>query len=149
MPARQVIEVLDAIRGVHRQLAQRYQELDEHASDERIQLLLEDMQRREEQFEDCLCQYECEGESAVLKTWLQFVPDEALAIDHLAERLAVPRTLEELVEETLALNSTLSDAYLILAKEAPIPEVGKLFRDLANLEECNDCHYVKSLLDAQ
>jgi hypothetical protein len=148
MPARQVSEILDAVRGVHRQLAARYRELDAAASDERIKLLLEDMERRERKFDHCIAQYEAEEGLGVLNTWLQFVPEEVLHVDHLSERLAEPRSLSELVEETLQLNSRLSDAYLALARQAPTPELEGLFTDLANLEESNDSHYVEALLDA-
>jgi hypothetical protein len=147
MPAGQVSEILDAVRGVHRQLAARYHELDESASDERIKLLLEDMERRETKFDECVEQYESEEGAAVLNTWLQFVPDEVLHLDHIAERLAAPRSLSELVEETLRLNSSLCDAYLTLAQKAPIPALRELFTDLANIEERNDCHYAEALLD--
>jgi hypothetical protein len=148
MPAQQVIEILDAIRDVHRRLAERYGELDQAATDERIQLMLEDMQQREQKFDQNIAAYESEEDPAVLETWLQFVPEEAVHIERISERLATPRTIEELVEETLRLNSTLCDAYLVLAQEAPISELRDLFMDLAKLEERNDCHYAKMLLDA-
>lgn len=148
MPARQVIEILDAIRHVHRQLAERYRELDVAATDERIKLLLEDMERHEAAFDDCVAEYEADNDPAVLETWLQFVPEDALSIDDIKERLATPGSLSELVEETLCLNSSLANAYLTLAKEAPSPKVCELFTDLAKLEESNDCHYAKMLLDA-
>jgi hypothetical protein len=148
MPARQVSEILDAVRGVHRQLAARYRELDRAASDERIKLLLEDMERRERKFDRCVAQYESKEGPGVRNTWLQFVPEEVLHIDHLSERLAEPHSLSELVEETLRLNSSLSDAYLALAKQAPTPDLENLFTDLAHFEESNDTHYVEALLDA-
>lgn len=148
MPARQVSEILDAVRGVHRQLADRYRELDQAASDERIKLLLEDMERRERQFDRCLARYGSEERPGVMNTWLQFVPEEVLKIDRLSERLTEPRSLSQLVEETLELNSSLSEAYLALAKQAPTPDIEELFTDLANLEESNDSHYVEALLDA-
>lgn len=147
MPGRQVIEILDTIRDVHRQLAKRYGELDEAATDERIRLLLEDMQQREEAFDQAVAQCESENPPALLETVVESVPDAALHIDHLRERLSEPRTLEELVEETLMLNSTLCDAYLTLAREASVPEVSELFRGLAKLEERNDCHYARTILN--
>jgi hypothetical protein len=147
MPAAQVFSILDGIRQVHRQLAARYHELDKVATDERIQLLLEDMQKREQAFDDCIARYESEKSPAVLNTWLQFVPDEAVRIYHIAEQLTMPRTLEDLVEETLSLNTTLIDAYRLMADEAPTPELSTLFADLAKLEVRNDCHYAKMLLD--
>ncbi len=147
MPAQQVVQILDAIREVHRRLADRYRELSDATTDDRLQLLLDDMQRREEQFDDCVAQYELNEPPAILHTWLQFVPEEAVKVSDLARKLAAPRTLEELVEETLRLNSTLCDAHLALSREAPIPELRDLFRDLANIEEQNDCHYAKVLFD--
>jgi hypothetical protein len=147
MPARQVIEILDAVRDVHRQLADRYGELDQAATDERIRLLLEDMQRREQEFDQAVAEYESDTPGSILETELESVPEQALHVDHLRERLAQPRTLEELVEETLLLNSTLCDAYLTLAREAPLPEVRDLFQNLARLEERNDCQYARAILD--
>lgn len=147
MASQKVISVLESIRNVHQQLAARYRELEETETDERIKLLLEDMQRRERKFDDCIAQYESDQHPVVLQTWLQFVPDEAVQIDHIAERLARPRSLEDLVEETLRLNSVLCEAYRTLANEAPIPEVADLFADLARLEESNECHYAKTLLE--
>lgn len=148
MAAQQVYQILNAIRGVHRQLAERFRELDEAATDQRIQFLLEDMERRERKFDDCVGEYASEEDPAVLESWLQFVPDETTHIDHISERLAEPQTLGALVEETLRLNSSLSDAYLILAEEAPTEQLKDLFMDLARMEERNDCHYAKVLLDA-
>ncbi|MGE4003280.1 MAG: hypothetical protein AB7I48_24100, partial [Planctomycetaceae bacterium] len=77
----------------------------------------------------------------MLNTWLQFVPEEVLHVDHLSERPAEPHSLSEPVEETLRLNSSLSDGYLALAKQAPTPELEDLFTDLTNLEKLNDSHY--------
>lgn len=147
MPGRQVIEILDAIRDVHRQLADRYGELDEAATDGRIRLLLEDMRQREQEFDQAVAQYEAGTPASVLEAELDSVPPQGLHINHLRERLAQPRTLEELVEETLLLNSTLCDAYLTLAREAPSPQVRELFQNLARLEERNDCHYARAILD--
>ncbi len=147
MPAHQVFEILDAIREVHQQLAARYRELNSESTDERIKLLLEDMERRENVFDDCIRQYESFEPSAVLNTWLQFVPEGAVRLTHLNQRLATPRSLAELVEETLQLNSRLCDAYLVMAKQAPIPALRELMTDLAQLEENNDSHYAKVLLD--
>lgn len=147
MPGRQVIEILDTIRDVHRQLADRYGELDEAAADERIRLLLEDMQRREQEFDQTVAQCESDTPPSILETELESVPEKAVHINHIRERLAQPRTLEELVEETLLLNSTLCDAYLTIAREAPSPQVGELFQKLARLEERNDCHYARAVLD--
>jgi len=148
MAAQQVFQILDSIRHVHRQLADRYRELSQVATDERIQLLLSDMEHRERKFNKCVAQYEASGNPAVLNTWLQFVPDEAVEIDQLAERIAVPQTLEDLVDATLRLNSTLIEAYLELALEAPTSDVRDLFTDLSRQEKRNDCHYATVLLDA-
>lgn len=147
MPARQVSEILDAVRSVHRQLAARYRQFDQAATDERLKLLLEDMERRERRFNRCIARYEAEEDPGVLDTWLQFVPEEVLHLDRLSERLVEPHSLTELVEETLRINSRLSEAYLALAKQAPTPELQELFTDLANIEERNDSHYVEALLD--
>jgi hypothetical protein len=147
MPGRQVIEILDAVREVHRELADRYGELDEAATDERIRLLLEDMQRREQEFDETVAGYESATPPSILETELESVPEKALHIDHIRERLSQPRTLEELVEETLLLNSTLCDAYLSIAREARINDVSELFQNLARLEERNDCHYARAILD--
>ena len=146
MRAHQVRDILKSIREVHQQLAARYRELDAESSDERIKLLLEDMERREDAYDACIREYESSESTAILETWLQFVPDEAVRISHIKEQLAKPCSLSELVNETLQLNSRLCDAYLTLAKEAPIPELQELFADLAQLEEENDCHYAKVLL---
>lgn len=146
MPNKQVIDILDTIRDVHRQLADRYGELDEAATDERIRLLIEDMQKREQAFDQAVAECESENSPAILETVVESVPDAAVHIDHLRERLSEPRTLEELVEETLLLNSTLCDAYLVLAREAPEPQVSRLFENLARLEERNDCHYARVIL---
>lgn len=147
MPARRVEDILEAVRSVHRQLAGRYRELDAATTDERIKLLLEDMERRERKFEECVGKYEAEEGPGVLGTWLQFVPEETLHVDRLAERLAQPRSLEELVEETVALNSSLEDAYRAIAQDADAPEIQELFGNLAHLERNNDCHYAKMLLN--
>jgi len=148
MAARQVKEVLDAVRDVHRQLADRYRELDEQATDERIKLLLKDMQQREEQFESCVAQYKIDHHDSVLNTWVRYLPDEVVHIDRLNDQLAEPRSLDELVEETIRLNGSLCNAYLSLAEQAHIPAMKELFQDLANLEEQNDCHYAKVLLES-
>ncbi len=146
MPARQVSEILDDIRSVHRLLAARYHELNAAATDERIKLLLEDMQHREQRFEECVGQYVSDNGSAILDTWLQFVPEEGGRIDRIADRLTEPKDLSELVAETLVLNSALCETYRTMAEEAPTPDLRELFLNLARMEEQNDCHYAKVLL---
>lgn len=148
MPARQVKEILDSVRDVHRQLAERYRELDEQTTDERLKLLLKDMEKREEQFEACVSQYEIDHHDSVLNTWVRYLPDEVVHIDRIAEKLAVPHSLDELVEETIRLNGSLCDAYLSMAGQAQTPAMKELFQDLARIEEQNDCHYAKVLLDS-
>ncbi len=147
MPARQVSDILNDIRSVHRKLAARYRELNAAASDERVKLLLEDMQHREQQFEQCVGQYVSDDGSAILDTWLQFVPEEGIRIDRIADWLAEPKDLAGLVAETLAVNAALCETYRAMAKEAPTPELHELFLSLAQLEEQIDCHYAKVLLD--
>lgn len=147
MPARKLRQVLDAIRTVHRKLAARYHELRKEACDERIQLLLEDMEQRERKLERCIAQYEHDAGSRVPETWVQFVPEDVLQVNDLTQRLSAPKSLCELVEETLKVNGALSEAYLTMAKEAPIPALKELFTDLANIEDRNDRHYAKAVLD--
>lgn len=147
MPARQVSAILDAIRAVHSQLANRYRELKQSATDERIILLLQDMQRREEKFSQCVADYESQDNTSVLNTWLQFIPDEVLQVDAIADQLSAPCSLTDLVEMTLKLNHNLVLAYLVLARNAPTTELQDLFANLAKIEERNDTHYVEALLD--
>lgn len=147
MPARKLRQILDAIRQVHRLLAARYHELRDEATDERIQLLLEDMERRERKFERCIAQYEQDSGVKLPGTWMQFVPEDVLQVDNLVNRLVAPKSLCDLVEETLKVNSALSDAYLAMAEDAPTSALQDLFKDLANMEERNDQHYAKAILD--
>ena len=144
---KQVHEILDAIRGVHRQLADHYRDFEEVVADERLQLLLEDMERRELSFDDCVAQYEANEDSEALGTWLQFVPDEAVHVDHLSERLAEPRTMEDLAEETLTAEQQAVRRLSRDGQGGSNPELKDLFTDLAKMEERNDCHYVTTLLE--
>jgi hypothetical protein len=147
MPARKLRQILDAIRQVHHLLAARYHELRDRATDERIQLLLEDIEWRERKLEHCIARYETDADQKLPETWLQFVPEDVLHIEDLTGRLNQPTSLGELVEETLRIDRALTEAYLAMANEAPTSALQDLFTDLATIEQRNDRHYAKAVAD--
>ena len=141
MPSRQVHDVLDWILAFHQQLADRFQSLAKCADDERVQLMFEDMGKRELRIAKSISEYEKGASSNVLNTWLQFGSEtelpKVLDVDHLDATLEPPA----IVERALEIDDVLVELYRELEGSTSVPELDELFASLVALEESKQHHY--------
>jgi len=150
MPARQVRDVVHEIRRVHRLLAGHFRDLAASTRDDQFRVLLTDIEAREKHFADCLSNFEEDADEDALGTWIQFVPEAAVATADLSERLqdAPPSDcLEDAVQEIQMIDRALGDAYRELADQSDCDKIRELFQNLAKLADNNDHHYSNMLLN--
>ncbi|MFG0333804.1 MAG: hypothetical protein ACF8TS_10615 [Maioricimonas sp. JB049] len=147
MPAKQVKDVLEWMRSVHKDVCSRFESLGTHVDNERVKLLLGYIERKETLLSDSLQQYEREAPRSVLETWVQFYPDEVQDRRRLLQDLEDDATLEGVVEHCQQVDRALIRTCQIVAGEADCEKVSSLFTSLAGLEENMDHLYSKALLD--
>jgi len=147
MPSKQVKDILEHIRSFHHRLSELYEDLSEHGSDERLELLLKYLARHEENFNECLGRYEKDAAKGVLETWLQFAADDTLdeALKHVG--LHEDMDVEEVIRCAMSLDRKVVELYRDLADATAAPRVRELFENLIEMEESKDHQYARSILE--
>ncbi len=74
MRFRQVREILEWNQTIHEQLAQRYAELAQQSSDERVTLMLRYLADHETALQNAVQAYETDAADALLETWFDQAP---------------------------------------------------------------------------
>lgn len=70
-----VAEIVAFSREIHRALSEQYAELEQLASTEQIQLLLDHLSRHERHMAQALTQFHSDAAHGMLNTWLQYSPE--------------------------------------------------------------------------
>jgi hypothetical protein len=135
VPFQRVADILDRIRGLHREFQHHYAQNSRWQSDERLALLLENMARQEGDLASSLASFDAEAQSAVRETWLQYVPLEQVTrvLDDIEPDPQAD--IESVIADATALDAALVDAYRILASSNAPPRVRELFANLVEMEQ--------------
>jgi rubrerythrin len=149
MPYDQVRDVLKNVRSFHKELAQTCEELAEQTDDERLQLLMDIVQKHEERFSTVLGQYESDTAEGVLNTWLQYAPTEEIQTALQSARLADANGIGEVAEKVWEFEQALIALYRQLAESISAPRVQELFQTLLEQEENKTGRYAWSLEEFQ
>lgn len=142
----QTRDVLDHARSFHHQVAELYQRLEDRVEKERVQMLLDYLQRHEKHLEQSLADYEDEASKWILDAWFQYTleedPSDLLSSVEIREDMSV----DDVVRLALRLDDYLIDLYRNMAERADLPEVREVFANLLELEQQDEHQIARNAL---
>ncbi len=145
MPSKQIREILDQIRDMHREMSCCFQSIQQESGDPQQQLLTKYMSEHEDRIEACISGYESEAEKSVLDTWLQFGNEEEIIKRIQRTSFSDSMTPEQLVQAALEIGRDLVQLYRELSEATSVPELQELFDSLITLEENKSRHYARAI----
>lgn len=130
MTYKQVRDVVKTMREAHQQLRKALERPTSQSPDARTKLMLEVLRREEQELQLALARYGAEGQTALLDTWLQYVPDGEVrqALDEID--FTPKMSAEEVVAHKLEFDQALSELLSQLAGQTAVPRVQEFFTTL-------------------
>lgn len=141
-----VREIVDFARQLHQALASQYAELEQLATSERAQLLLDYLGRHERQLAEALANYEADIAQGMMNTWLQYAPEfypEGL-VDSV--RSVDLNKVDSVLSAALAVDDYLVDLYREMADRAELADLKEVFTGLLELEDSERRQIAKNAL---
>ncbi len=130
-----VREILDHVRQFHRKLRGQIQAAADTIDDPRTDALLKSIRQGEKEIDLALAEYEKQGDSAVLDTWIQYVPYEDLNDVLRDSKLPAHATPDEAVAWKQEFDKALAAFYRQMADQDAAPRVQAFFESLAATTE--------------
>ncbi|MCW8127965.1 hypothetical protein [Microbulbifer halophilus] len=133
-----VEDVIEEGRVFHVQLGEKYSEYEQLASDKRIELLLDQLKRREDSMAHSLENFHDDLTPGALHTWVQFAPEgrEKEFLQRLS-RIDIG-DLDAISRLAMDIEMYLADQYRDLAQGAETPSARDAFERLRDLEELEE-----------
>lgn len=141
-----VREVVDFARELHQALASQYVELEQLATSERAQLLLDYLGRHERQLAEALANYEVDIAQGMMNTWQQYAPEfhPKGLLDRV--RSVDLNKVDSILSAALAVDDYLVDLYREIADRAELESLKAVFTGLLQLEESERRQIAKNAL---
>lgn len=130
MPWLRTREILNLSRNFYKQVRLFYEELNDRNDMQRMEMLLEAVQRHVEYLEKELLSLEKEAPPEVLDAWFQFTPDPPELDIDFRERLRNGMTVDDVVKMTLDFDSALVEFYRRVIESTKFAGVREIFRNL-------------------
>ncbi|WP_346839773.1 hypothetical protein [Microbulbifer sp. SAOS-129_SWC] len=142
-----VEDVIHEGRDFHARLADQYREYEQLVSDRRIELLLDQLRRREDSMRYSLENFHDDLTPGALHTWVQFAPEgrEKEFLQRL--RNVDLDSLDDIAKLALDIEMYLADQYRDLALGAETPSARDAFERLRDLEELEEHTLSKNLFN--
>ncbi len=135
MQFRQVREILEWIQVVHENLAQRYTELADQSTRERITLLLQYLADHESALQNAVQAYEADAADALLNTWLDQAPELKLPASLAELKIDLQQAeVMDIVQLTAKTHDYLIGIYRELSGLTAAESVREVFANLLELE---------------
>ena len=136
-----VADVLDVVKEFHGSLARQFAELEQITTSERAQLMLDYLNRHEQNLARATDQFLNDADPGLLHTWLQYVPDF-----HPEGMLEKVRSVDlndvnSIVAVALQVDDYLISLYGEIVDHTDTEEVKEVFKSLIKLED-NERHTV-------
>ncbi|MFP5415093.1 MAG: hypothetical protein ACLGG1_08800 [Gammaproteobacteria bacterium] len=127
-------DIIDFSRHLHTELARQYAELEQLATSERAQLMLDYLNRHEQHLAEALKDYEAGAARGIMDAWLQYTPE--LDAHQVLERIRDMdiNNVEEVVATALATDEYLREIYEEVAQRADLDEIREVARSLRQIE---------------
>jgi hypothetical protein len=132
-------DIIDFSRHLHAALSRQYAELEQLATSERAQLMLDYLNRHERHLAEALKDYEAGAAKGIMDTWLQYTPE--LDAHELLERVRDMdiNNVEVVVATALATDEYLREIYEEVAQRADLDDLREVARSLQQIES-NEQH---------
>ena len=140
-----VRDVVEFLKKFHRDLASALDAAGAKWSDEKKRILLNFVGRHQKNMEASLADYEEEVGSALLGTWIKYVPSVPDCRCFEKIEWNQDMSVEALASRVREVDTCLLKLYRQLAEKAPTPEIRELFEGLLQKEETES---VRTLRDA-
>ncbi|RLA45727.1 MAG: hypothetical protein DRR06_06665 [Gammaproteobacteria bacterium] len=136
-----VADVLDVVKEFHASLARQFGELEQITTSERAQLMLDYLNRHEQNLARATDQFLNDADPGLLRTWLQYVPEF-----HPEGMLEKVRNVDlndvnSIVAVALKVDDYLISLYGEIVDHTDTEEVKEVFKSLIKLED-NERHTV-------
>lgn len=127
-------DVIDFSRHLHEALSRQYAELEQLATSERAQLMLDYLNRHEQHLAAALKDYEAGAAKGIMDTWLQYTPE--LDAHPVLERIRDMdiNNVEEVVAAALTTDEYLREIYQEVAERADLDELREVACSLRQIE---------------
>ncbi len=145
MPSKQIIEILDQVRDIHRRMSTRFRSMQLVSNDPGLSLLTDYMAEHESKIDDCIAGYESDAPRSVLDTWIQFGNEEEIIKRVEQTSFEDSNTPEHLVQSAFDIERDLVQLFRELSQATSVPEVQELFNSLITLEENKGRHYTRAV----
>lgn len=126
----QTSDVLDHVGLFHRRVSDLYRQLTEHASSERVRMLLDYMARHEAQLAKSVADYKAESPPQVLASWFKYTHDEDIFEPLQGVDPEADLPFDDVLDLAVELDAQLLELYREMAERAQSPEVKDLFNNL-------------------
>lgn len=133
-----VEDVIQEGRDFHAKLAQQYEEYEQLATDKRIELLLDQLHRREDSMTHSLENFRRDITPGALHTWVQFAPEGREPEFLQRARNLDINDLDGIAKLAMDIDMYLTDQYRDLLQGADTPSARDAFERLLQLEELEE-----------
>lgn len=144
--AESVQHIVDRIRTIHQQLAERVEKLSGQPLRERALLILDYVGRHERNLAEALRQYESTASRAVLDSWFKNTPGRPLeeCLDYVRLDAAEPA---DLLRSVLEMDRCLVESFRRIAESAASQAVRDFFQKLIELEENSEKQLIRDTIE--
>ncbi len=133
-----VAEIVDYSREIHRALSAQYAELEQLASTEQAQFLLDYLNRHEQHMAQALSQFQGDGAQAILNSWLQYSPEfYPQSLPELVDKVRGARLkdVRDIVRVALEVDDYLVKIYQEILENTDSAKVREVLSNLLQMEE--------------
>ena len=144
----QVRDILDHAREFHKRLGEFYQNLADHEEAARIKMLIEYLGKHEKLLEQGMVNFEESVSKQILDTWFQFTQDKTILKLPKAMDIKSHMSVEDVIRIGLELDNRLIEFYKDAAENSEVPELKEVFNNLLEMEQEEERHLVRAVLDS-
>ncbi len=130
-----VADVLNVVKEFHASLARQFQELEQLSTSDRAQLMLDYLNRHEQNLARTTAQFADDANPGLLHTWLQFAPETHPETLLEKVRNVNLNNVDSIVAVALEVDDYLISLYGQVVDHADTDEVKEVFRSFINLED--------------
>lgn len=133
-----VAEIVACSREIHRALSEQYAELEQLASTEQIQFLLDHLSRHERHMAQALTRFQGDAAHAILNTWLQYSPEfHPQSLSELVNKVRGARLddVRDVVRVALEVDDYLVAIYREILENTDSTKAREVFANLLQMEE--------------
>lgn len=146
---KQVKEFVEFGRQFHAAIGRLYETLGEHAELERVRMLLDFLQRHEQNLEAALARFEKNSHSGILEAWLEYSP--SLDVDAVLAEIKLPEkpSSDDIIAAALKFDDALIELYREVAEKAVNHNTRVTFQSLLTLEQGEKNQIARAALSLQ